>query len=342
MGKEEALILKGKVDRIGLEGSQFTLVGPRGEVIVKQTGKIGTHLEALQKWQECNEGFDAVGHRIVHGGSSYAAPCVVSDAMIASLKNQAPFDPDHLPDEIGAIEWFLKNYPDTPQVACFDTYFHKDIPSVAKHFAIPRRFWEKGLCRFGFHGLSYEYVLQELKKSDPKLAAQGKIIIAHLGNGASMAAIKEGRCIDTSMGFTPIGGLIMSSRSGDLDPGVLLYMQKELGLSVDDLSRVLNKESGLRGISDFSGDMQDLLAAEGKNPFASEAIDMFCYQAKKYLGAYQHILGGLDALVFTGGIGENSKVIRDRISHSLSDVKVQVIETNEELMIARHTFSILV
>lgn len=328
----------GKADRIGLKESQFSLWGPRGELLSQKTQKIADHKEALQILCDQKLQFDAIGHRIVQGGPEYVRPCRITPEVIAALKKLAPFDPDHLPLEIGAIEWALQHYPGLPQIACFDTCFHAEIPSVAKHFAIPRRFWGHGLHRYGFHGLSYEYVMQELKKTDPKIASEGKIVIAHLGNGASMAAVKAGKCIDTSMGFTPLGGLIMSSRSGDLDPSVLLFMQKELGLSLEELSRILNKESGLLGISNLSGDMQDLLKA--KTPFAAEAVEMFCYQAKKFLGAYRQVLGGLDLLVFTGGIGENAESVRNRIADSLSDVKI--IKTNEELMIARHTFSILV
>lgn len=271
------------------------------------------------------DAFDAIGHRIVQGGPLHRAPCKIDAAVIKALKSYIPNDPDHLPAEIAAIEWMAGHFPDKPQVACFDTYFHRTIPDKAKHFAIPRRFWEKGVFRYGFHGLSYEYVVSQLPK-------KGRFVIAHLGNGASMAAVENGRCVDTSMGFTPLGGLVMGTRPGDLDPGVVLFLQKE----VKDLSHLLNQESGLLGISGISHDMKELLAMEKQNPHAAEAIEIFCYQAKKTLGAYKHLLGGIDAVVFTGGIGENALTIRERIAEG--EPNVLVIKTDEELMIARHTY----
>lgn len=296
------------------------------QLIIK--GKEDLHRFSLQDIFKLE--FDAVGHRIVHGGPRFQKPCLITPQVLEALRELSPFDPDHLPEEIHIIESVKKHYPKIPQVACFDTAFHASMPSVAKYYPIPRKFWNDGIYHYGFHGLSYEYIMQAL----PQLS-KGKYVIAHLGNGCSMAAIQEGVCIDTSMGFTPTGGLMMSSRTGDLDPGVALYLQRKMGIKLEELTRMFNKESGLLAVSELSSDMQELLEAEGTNTFAADAIAMFCYHAKKYLGAYQAVLGGLDGVVFTGGIGENSAVIRERIC--LPGVPIHVIETNEELMIARHT-----
>lgn len=309
----EALILRGKIADSGIEKALETLFESiKGQKIL------------------------AVGHRIVHGGPQFIQPCAVTAKVMKALKSLSPFDPDHLPDEIRAIESAQQRYPEIPQVACFDTAFHAAMPPVAKYYPIPRRLWSEGVYHYGFHGLSYEYVMQVLKKKDPQLAL-GKIVIAHLGNGASMAAVKGGVSIDTSMGFTPICGLMMGTRTGDLDPGVLLYLQRKMGMTLEEINRLLNKEGGLLAVSSLSSNMQELLEAERSNPMAAEAVAMFCYRAKKYLGAYQAAMGGLDSVIFTGGIGENSSVIRERIC--LPGVPAQVVPTNEEWVIAQHTRS---
>jgi acetate kinase len=276
------------------------------------------------------------------------------------LRQLIPLAPDHLPHEIQAIETLGQIFPGLPQIACFDTAFHRQMPEVAQSVALPREYAGMGVMRYGFHGLSYEYLLQELAKEAGAAAARGRVIMAHLGNGASLAALKGGVSQDTTMGMTPAGGLVMSTRSGDLDPGVILYLLQEQGLTPDAVNDLLNHRGGLLGVSGLSSDLQDLLAAEGRDPRAAAAVALFCYQAQKFLGALVAVLGGLDTLVFSGGIGENSSVIRQRllanlqvfgialdpalneaqapiISSAASRVTVRVMQTNEELMIARHT-----
>ena len=270
-----------------------------------------------------------------------------------------PIDPTHLPQAIAAIEAVGRAYPAVPQVACFDTAFHGRMPRVAKLYALPSQLAEEGVIRYGFHGLSYEYVMEELRRLDPKAAA-GRIIVAHLGNGASMAAVLGGVGVDTTMGFTPTGGLVMGTRSGDLDPSVPLFLLQERGMSPTEVSDLLNKRAGLLGVSGTSADMRDLLDREPTDGRAAEAIALFCYQAKKFLGALAAALGGLDTLVFTGGIGEHSATVRERVCEGLeflgvrldpdrnsaharvvssngSAVTVRVVPTDEDLMVARHT-----
>jgi len=300
----------------------------------------------------------------VHGGEKHKKPSLITETLIKSLKNLIPFAPDHLPHQIKAIQSLHKLYPKLKQVACFDTSFHRNMPKPAKMFAIPRELYQQGVQRYGFHGLSYEYILSELKQIEIKSADSGRIIIAHLGNGASMAAVKDGRSLDTTMGFTPAGGLMMSSRSGDLDPGILIYLLKEKHLKIDRLNELINQQSGLTGISGITSDMKVLIEKQKKEPHAAEAIELFCYQAKKCLGALTAVLGGIDLLIFTGGIGENAPEIRERICNQLDylgiyldktlneqnasvisikdkPVIVRVIKTNEELMIGRHTRKII-
>jgi acetate kinase len=248
-------------------------------------------------------------------------------------------------------------------VACFDTAFHSSLPQVARMYALPRSLFDQGILRYGFHGLSYEYVMSELHTLEGKLA-NGRVIIAHLGSGASMAAVKEGKSIDTSMGFTPLEGLVMSTRSGDVDPGVLLYLLEQKEMAAKEMNTLMNKESGLLGVSGTSGDMKALLDKMQQDVRAREAVDLFCYRAKKYIGAYAAVLGGLDVLVFAGGIGERAPAVRKQICDDLdflgirldvqnneanaavisppqSRVRVRVIRTNEDLMIARHVRSTL-
>ncbi|MBW8684981.1 acetate/propionate family kinase [Chitinophaga rhizophila] len=302
----------------------------------------------------------AIGHRIVQGGKLHYLPELITPALMDEFESLIPLAPGHMPAEITAIRTFESAYPDIPQVACFDTAFHKDMPVTAKYFAIPRHLWEDGIIRYGFHGLSYEYIYQQLKQTAPQEAA-GKVILAHLGNGASMAVLREEKSIDTTMGLTPTGGLVMSTRSGDLDPGVILYLLKEKQfLSERALNELLNKQSGLKGVSGTASDIRVLLEQEANDHQAAEAVQLFCYQAKKYIGALTAAAGGIDTLVFTGGIGLHVPVIRERICAGLeylgieidhhlnnansdvisakdSKVTVRVIATNEELIIAQHT-----
>jgi acetate kinase len=298
---------------------------------------------------------DAAGHRLVHGGAHHIAPERITPAMTNELQRLIPFAPLHLPGELEGIEATAGRYPGLPQVACFDTAFHRQMPEVAQRFALPRALWDEGIRRFGFHGISFEYIMQTLAG-----AAPSRIIIAHLGNGASMAAIRDGRPLDTTMGFTPAGGFMMGTRSGDLDPGILLYLLREKRYDAESLERLINHQAGLLGVSGISSDMKVLLEKKEAEPNAEQAVEMFCYQVRKYIGALAAALGGLDLLVFTAGIGERAAPVRweicrgleyvgirldhernsehaDVISTSDSRCIVRVIPTNEDLMIARHT-----
>jgi acetate kinase len=314
------------------------------------------------KSEDSADKIDAVGHRVVIGDSRCIEHRRIDEDLLRTFRELSDLAPDHMPQVLEGIAAIDSVYPDVPQVACFDSAFHRRIPSVARMMALPRRFFEKGIMRYGFHGLSCEYIMEELAVLDPK-AAKGRILIAHLGNGSSITAVHQGTSVDTSMGFTPLSGLVMGTRCGDLDPGALLYLLTQ-GLTTPALNELLNKESGLLGVSGYSSDMRNLLERESSDPRSAEAIAMFCYQARKYIGAYAAILGGLDTLVFTGGIGENSAIIRERICEQLDfigialeprenassaevisrngeSVTVRVIKTNEDLMIARQTWRVV-
>lgn len=302
-----------------------------------------------------------IGHRLVHGGPNHAAPELVTPELLSDLETLKPLDPTHLPAELGLIAACATRFPGVPQVACFDTAFHRDLPAVARTLPLPRRFH---LRRYGFHGLSYEYLMEELARVAGADAASGRVVLAHLGSGASLAAVHGGKCVDTTMGFTPTGGLVMGTRTGDLDPGVLLHLMRSVNLTADQLDALVNRESGLLGISETNADVRELLAREATDPRAAEAVTVFCYQARKYIGAMVAALGGLDTLVFAGGIGENAPAIRARICDGLpffgvrvapernaagaavisedgAPVTVRVIRTNEEAMIARTVLRLL-
>ncbi len=320
----------------------------------------------LIEWLEKQEHFDsvkAIGHRIVHG-MKHTQPELVTDDLLNELKKISAFDPNHLPEEIKLIEVFKKRYPALKQIACFDTSFHTSMPVVAKLLTIPRRYYAMGIQRYGFHGLSYAYLMEELKRVAGEETAKGKIILAHLGSGASLAAVKDGKSMDTSMGFTPTSGLPMSTRTGDLDPGVAWYLMQHEKLTPKEFNHLINDESGLLGISETNSDMKELMKIENKDDRAKEAIELFYYQTKKWIGSYAAALGGLDTLVFSGGIGEHSPEVRSKIcdnleflgieldeiknmnnepviSTEISKVKVHVIKTNEELMIAKLVSKIL-
>ena len=319
-------------------------------------------IDQLEKQDHFNT-INVIGHRIVHG-MKHTSPKVLTPELLNDLKSITAYDPEHLPREIKLIEAFKKRLPTTPQVACFDTAFHSDMPDVAKLLSIPRRFQKDGIHRYGFHGLSYAYLLEELEKIAGKEIAHGKIIIAHLGNGASLAAIKNGKSIDTSMGFTPSSGIPMGTRTGDLDPGIAWYMMQFEKLTPKEFNHIVNHESGLLGISETSSDMRELLKIQTTDSRASEAIELFCYETKKNVGSFSAVLGGLETIIFSGGIGEHSPEVRSMICDGLqflgieldeiknmnnqgiissdeSKVCVRVIKTNEELMIARTTCFVL-
>jgi len=370
IGVEETLLLSGQLEGIGQPEGGFALSDGTGRQIVQRRLALPDHPTALGTLFEWLQGhpegrdFDAVGHRIVHGGPRYRSPERVDAAMLAELRRIAPFDPLHLPPEIDACVAIERLHPQLPQVACFDTAFHHTLWDEARLLALPRRMAQQGIVRYGFHGLSYEYIMEELNRQD-SAAARARIIIAHLGNGASMAAVQDGQCRDTTMGFTPTGGLIMGTRCGDLDPGVLLYLAQQQKIGLEDLNRLVNHESGLLGLSGISSDMRELLNQAPENPNAEMAVRCFCYQARKFIGALSAALGGLDTLIFTAGIGQYSPSVRERICVGLgwlglqldptgnaagaaiistpaSRVCVRVLRTNEELMIARHTRRVLV
>jgi acetate kinase len=360
--------LDGKIDRIGVSGTNVIVNDPAGKLSAPRRLAAADHrtgVRFLLEWLEAQPVFasvQAVGHRVVHG-LKHSEPARVTAKLLAELHRVTPYAPDHLPREIGLIEAFRTRHPTLPQVACFDTAFHRTISRVAKLLPIPRRYMAKGVERYGFHGLSYAFLMEELGRLDPA-AAKGRVILAHLGNGASLAAVRHGKSIDTSMGFTPTAGLMMSTRTGDLDPGLVYYLARTERMTAARFQQMVNHESGLLGVSGTSADLRDVLAREAGDVRAAEAVALFCYQAKKWIGSFAAALGGLDTLVFAGGIGENAPLIRERICDGLgflgielnqtrnarnallisSDagrVKVRVIRTDEELMIARSVIRVL-
>lgn len=356
-------IFSGQVNRIGLPGTEFTLFDAKTTQKNTISSKANDYASTIT-WLICElekqVNFDkitAIGHRVVHG-MKRTEPALITQKLIEELKQTVPYDPDHLPNEIKLIEAFQKHHPKIAQFACFDTIFHQTMPRVAKVLAIPRRFDLLGIQRYGFHGLSYNYLMQELERLAGKETANGRVILAHLGNGASLAAVYHGKSIDTSMGFTPGSGVPMSSRSGDLDPGVCWFMMKTEKLSPGQFNYLVNHEAGLLGISETSADIRDLLEQEATDVRSAEAVSLFCYQVKKWIGAFAAALGGVDTLVFAGGIGENAPIIRARICEGLEflrinldekrnnenasiisadkrSIAVRVIPTDEELMIAK-------
>jgi acetate kinase len=348
-----------------LKFALFTSDGPllplqRGTIDVTNRDAAGGQLMAHIAPALSGRPLEAIGHRLVHGGPDYVEPQVVTRALLDALRLLVPFAPNHLPDEIALIESLAQLRPSLPQVVCFDTTFHRHLPDVARRLAIPAAYDAAGLRRYGFHGLSYEFLVQELRRTAGPEVAAGKVVMAHLGNGSSLAAVTAGQCVDTSMGFTPIGGVVMSTRTGDLDPGVVTYLARTAGLNADELEQLLSQRCGLLGVSGVSGDMRELLAREAAEPASKLAVAMYCYEIKKRIGSYAAALGGIDTLIFSGGIGEHAPVVRSRICSGLeflgialdeslnrtnapvisnrdsrAGVTVRVIPTDEEMMIAR-------
>lgn len=359
--------LSGAVSHIGSSHSVMKIISGDNSLFESASSDYKTVVDgakALISWLNGQQHFiiAAIGHRLVQGGSAHRKPEIITAKVLKELQEFIYLAPNHLPDEIKTIQTFTSAFPDVPQVACYDTYFHKDLPSYTKNYALPKTYRDKGLMRYGFHGLSYEFIMEKLKETDPA-AVKKKIIIAHLGNGASMAAVVNGISVETTMGLSPTGGLVMGTRSGDLDPGVVLFLLKEGKLSANQLDELLNKESGMKAIAGIS-DVQDLLAKESGDEKAKEALVVFCYHAKKFIGALSAAMGGLDLLIFTGGIGENSPVLRERICEGLdfmgvkinkrsnrskqeiissktSRVTIKMMKTDEEWMIAKHTQHII-
>jgi acetate kinase len=369
-GESLRRILEGGIERIGLPEATLRVKGldesdslSRLVTAPDHTAAVGALMDWIEQRSE-RDPLTAVGHRVVHGGPKYSKPQRITTEMMQELRRLSPFDPDHLPQEIVLTEAFHRRFPELPQVACFDTDFHHDLPRVARLLPIPRRYEAQGVRRYGFHGLSYAFLMEELARLAGAQAAKGRVVLAHLGNGASLAAVRDGKPVDTSMGFTPTAGVPMSTRSGDLDPGLGWYLSRTEGLDAKEFNEMVNFQSGLLGISETSSDMRDLLECETRDVRAAEAVAVFCYQVKKCIGAYAAALGGLDTLVFAGGIGENAPTVRARIcdglaflgieleeernlanagiiSASAGRIVVRVIRTDEECMIAKMVLRVL-
>ena len=366
--KELTLQLKGQIEGIGT-APRFVAKSAEGEELGSKTWDKGTplghdgaiaHLIEFLRERRGDSQLVAVGHRVVHGGLDYARAVRVAPEVVAALAKLSPLAPLHQPHNLKPIEIVGRLRPDLPQVACFDTAFHRAQPEVAQAFALPASITDRGVRRYGFHGLSYEYIAHVLPQVDAKAAA-GRTVVAHLGNGSSMCAMAGGKSVASTMGFTAVDGLPMGTRCGNLDPGVVLYLVDELGMDARAIEALIYKQSGLLGVSGLSSDMRVLLASEEAG--ARRAVDLFCYRLGRELGSLAAAAGGLDALVFTAGIGEHAPSIRERlcrdggwlgisldpaanqaggprISTADSKVAVWVIPTNEELMIARHTLKI--
>jgi acetate kinase len=355
--------LQAQIERIGESGTQLTATGDPKSLSETRPIDAGSYYLAAKNLVSYldqrihKESIVGIGHRVVHGGIHLLDHQLVTPDLIAELKRNQPLDLAHLPREISLIETFRAEFPNVPQVACFDTAFHRDMPRVAAMLPIPRHYFEEGIRRFGFHGLSYTYLMGRLAQLDARAAA-GRIILAHLGSGASMAAVRGGKPIDTTMAFTPTAGLVMGTRPGDLDPGLLVYLMRVEKLTPDEADEFISKKCGLAGISESTTDMRDLLKRRHEDERAADAVDIFCYSAKKFVAALTATLGGLDTLVFSGGIGEHAVEIRagicqnldflgitldpernkanaDIISTSESKVTVRVIATDEEVVIAQ-------
>jgi acetate kinase len=370
MGLTEAREVSGAIDRIGLKSALFRAVDDTGGTLVETHQDLPDHdaaFDLLFSWlsgSPAGSALDAAGHRIVHGGSHFLLPHIVTQQVMKDLGRLIPLAPDHLPHELKAIRAVERRHRSLPQIVSFDTAFHRHMPKVAQMYPLPRFLWTEGVHRYGFHGLSYEYIMAELAGEAGARAAGSRVIIAHLGSGASMAAVRGGKSLDTTMGFTPAGGLVMGTRPGDLDPGVMLYLMQEKRLRPSTVADIINHHAGLQAVSGMTPDMQELLRAEATESHAAEAIALFCYQAKKFLGAFAAVLGGLDVLIFTGGIGENAPEIRERICEGLeflgicldpaannenrgiisgpdAPVTVRVMKTDEDLMVARHALRLI-
>ena len=363
-------ILHGEIDRIGLPQATLRVDGllPAGHVLRQVTAPdhaaaVGALMDYIEE-RGTHGALTAVGHRVVHGGPKYSAPQRISEEMIEDLRGLSSFDPEHMPEELLLIEAFSHRFPDVPQVACFDTAFHHDLPRIARLLPIPRRYEAQGLRRYGFHGLSYSFLMEELARVAGATAARGRVILAHLGSGASLAAVHHGKSVDTSMGLTPAAGVPMSTRSGDLDPGLIAHLARTEHMTPEQFNEMVNFQSGLLGISETSSDMRELIDHETQDARAAEAVSVFCYQVKKWVGAFAAAMGGVDTLVFSGGIGGNAPIVRARtceglgflgialdpqrnaqsaplISPDTGAVPVRVMHTNEALVIAKSVMAIL-
>ena len=357
-------VLQASIENIGQDTSRM-IINDVVSPVDAPTHSVATSLLADAVSKEVpTKHIAAVGHRIVHGGPKYYKPQLVTPQLLKDLRELTAFDPEHLPAQLSLIETLSRQLVGVPQVVCFDTAFHHDLPAPARLLPIPRHFANEGIRKYGFHGLSYEFIVTELRRVEGDIAAGGKVIIAHLGSGASLVALKDGKSVDTTMGMTPASGIPMSTRSGDLDPGLVLYLQRNHGYTPDKFNHMVNFESGLLGVSETSADMKRLLEIEDSDVRAKEAIELFCYQVKKSIGALAASIGGISTLVFTGGMGENAPRIRAKICEGLeflgvildpeqneegarlisapaSQAGVHVIRTNEAVTIARQTSEIV-
>ncbi len=288
-------------------------------------------------------GISMIGHRIVHGGPKFVEPRIVDDELISELERLAPLDPTHLPVQLDLLQAAGRAFPDVQQTVCFDTAFHRSLPDIARRIPIPDRLCDELVQRFGFHGISYAYLLRTFRERFGPKAASGRLILAHLGSGSSLAALNGGRCVETTMGFTPTGGIPMQTRSGDLDPGVLLYIMRNKRIDVDTLDTILNKESGIRAVAGNDRGMKELIESRGNDARASFAITFYCYHVRRAVASLAAAMGGLDALVFSGGIGENSPEVRDEVLAGLSflgNFQTEVMATDEEVEIAREAYNL--
>ena len=350
------------VERIGSNETRLVLGGAERKIEAKGHAsafdQVCRHLPELFA-----SGLDAIGHRIVHGGADHAEPEVITPRLLNELHGLARLDPTHMPQSLSVIDLLMRRFPHVPQFACFDTTFHRSMPDVAKRYPLPRWTSEAGVGRYGFHGLSCESIISQLKQIDARRAS-GRLLVAHLGNGASVTAVRDGVSVETSMGFSPTGGLMMGTRSGDLDPTVVTFLARTREMTPDAVEKLVNEQSELLGVSGHSADMRDLLERAASDSQASEAIELYCYTARKHFGALAAVLGGIETIVFTGGIGEHAAPIREKICDGLeylgvqfhrkrnganeavisaddSLVAVRVMATDEDLVIARHVVALL-
>jgi len=369
-GDDPVLSATGEIEKIGITPS-LKVRSAEGKVLFERDWPDGgqlTHADLLADlldWATDHhldgQEIMAIGHRVVHGGAEYAAPRLVDPATLDKLEALCPLAPLHQPHNLAAIRTIAKLRPELPQVACFDTAFHHDKPLVTSRFALPRGLYDEGIRRYGFHGLSYEYIARRIVEIDPVLAS-GRVVAAHLGNGASLCAMRGGKSIETTMGFTALDGLVMGTRCGSIDPGVILHLQAQMGMRASDVEDLLYKKSGLLGVSGISSDMRTLTASD--EPEAAEAVELFVWRVACAIAALGSSLGGIDGIVFTAGIGENSAEIRSRIGRRLewlglemneianvaggplislpdSRTRAYVIPTDEERMIALHTLAVI-
>jgi acetate kinase len=365
---EAGLLRKGAlaVERIGFTGTRLLITGSGGttEHSIEAKDHVGALDQVFHHLPELfASGLRAVGHRIVDGGHDYVKPEHITTPLLNELRKLEHLDPTHMPQSLSVIESLLRRFPDVPHFACFDTAFHRSMPEVAQRYPLPQWTAEAGVRRHGFHGLSCESIISQLERLNAQAIA-GRVLLAHLGNGASVTAVRGGISVDTSMGFSPTGGMMMGTRPGDLDPMLITYLARARGMTTDELEQLVNEESGLLGVSGYSQDMRDLLDRATSNSQAAEAIELYCYIARKQFGALGAVMGGVDTIVFTGGIGEHAAPIREKICRGLecfgvqldnernsthqavistksSRVVVRVIATDEDLVIAKHVVQLL-